>query len=280
MRTFRFLVCLLLAAALTAADQAPLILVPPFENLSGRIIDITPDDRVATPKPDISVVVTTQPPAVERKVIHDRLTDAPRAVLEDAIVKVPGTKVVERSRADGLLTDQTPAERARDPAFATRLAQATGAKAVALGTITQISGSGISTTAEVRVRLISADGTVTFSQTASGTANEANDADFAAVRAAILTLVADPDFQAALQPTATPPKADGKTVDVLFKPSESHCELEIDGLLIGHTPGRFLLPEGRVARVRISKAGFQTWDRKIMPSRDLQLTPELVPSPR
>jgi hypothetical protein len=280
MRTSRFLACLLLASALTAADQTPLILVPPFENLSGRIIDITPDDRVATPKPDISVVVTTQPPAVERKVIHDRLTDAPRAVLEDAIVKVPGTKVVERSRADGLLTDQTPAERARDPAFATRLAQATGAKAVALGTITQISGSGISTTADVRVRLISADGTVVFSQTASGTADVPADAEFSAVRAAILTLAADPDFQAALQPTATPPKADGKTVDVLFKPSESHCELEIDGLLIGHTPGRFPLPEGRAVRVRISKAGFQTWDRKIMPSKDLQLTPELAPSPR
>ncbi len=269
-------------AATPATEKNPVILVAPFENLSGTIIDIAPDDRVHQPKADVEVVVTTQPRPVEHKAIADRLVDAPRAVLEDLIVNVPGTKVVERSRADGLFTEGLTPEQARDPKTAIRLAQATGATAVALGTITQLTEADGRMRAEVRVRLVGSDGAVRFSKLLHGEApaNQGRDAFFAAVRAALMDLEHDGDFRALILPAGAAAVAGEATIDVLVQPSESRCDLELDGVFIGTTPGRFAFPAGRKVRVRISKSGFESWDKTVVATKDLRLTPELAASRR
>ena len=265
---------------------APVILVAPFENLSGTIIDIAPDDTVRAPRPDVEVVISTQPRPTERKVIADRLVDAPRAVLEDLIVNLKGTtgsaKVVERSRADGLFTEGISPEQARDPKTAIRFAQATGATAIALGTITQLASANGRMTAEVRIRLVSAEGNVTYSQLLHGESNasEGGDAYFSAVRAALKSLEQDTDFRAQIVPDGGAAVVGEATIEVLVQPSESRCELEIDGVFVGTTPGRFPFPAGRKIRVRISKAGFEPWDKTVVATKDLRLTPELAPARR
>ena len=262
----------------------PVILVAPFENLSGTIIDIAPDDTVHGPRPDVEVVISSQPRPTERKVIADRLVDAPRAVLEDLIVNLKGTtgsaKVVERSRADGLFSEGISPEQARDPKTAIRLAQATGATAIALGTITQLAPVNGRMTAEVRVRLVNAEGNVTYSQLLHGESNasDGGDAYFSAVHAALKNLEQDTDFRAQIILDGGAAVVGEATIEVLVQPSESRCELEIDGVFVGMTPGRFPFPAGRKLRVRISKAGFEPWDKTVVVSKDLRLTPELAPA--
>lgn len=263
---------------------SPVILVAPFENLSGTIIDIAPDDTVHAPRPEVEVVISTQPRPTERKVIADRLVDAPRAVLEDLIVNLKGTtgsaKVVERSRADGLFSEGISLEQARDPKTAIRLAQATGATAIALGTITQLAPVNGRMTAEVRVRLVNAEGNVTYSQLLHGESNasDGGDAYFSAVHAALKNLEQDTDFRVHIVPDGGAAVVGEATIEVLVQPSESRCELEIDGVFVGMTPGRFPFPAGRKLRVRISKAGFEPWDKTVVVSKDLRLTPELAPA--
>ena len=278
----------LIAAAACAAEPtpAPVILVAPFENLSGTIIDIAPDDTVHPPKPDVEVVITTQPRPTEKRIIADRLVDAPRAVLEDLIVNLKGAsgsaKVVERSRADGLFSEGITPEQARDPKTAIRLAQATGATAIALGTITQLTTVNERMAAEVRVRLVSADGTVAYSQLLHGESahSEGRDAYFSAVRDALKHLENDSDFRAVVAPNGGAVVAGEVTIEVLVQPSESRCDLEIDGVFVGTTPGRFPFPAGRKVRVRISKSGFEPWDKTVVATKDLRLTPELMAAKR
>jgi hypothetical protein len=274
------------AADETAPPAAPLILVAPFENLSGTIIDIAPDDTVHAPKPDLEVVISNQPRPTEHKVIADRLVDAPRAVLENLIVNLPaGTgraMVVERSRADGLFSEGITPEQARDPKTAIRLAQATGATAIALGTITQLTSSGERMLAEVRVRLVGADGTVRYSQMLHGESSTGanRDAAYSAIQAALQNLEHDADFRAQIIPESGAEVNAESTIEVLVQPSESRCELEIDGVFVGTTPGRFAFPSSRKVRVRISKAGFEPWDRTVIATKDLRLTPELATARR
>ena len=279
--------CLFAGAAFAAEPTpSPVILVAPFENLSGTIIDIAPDDTVHQPKPDIEVVISTAPRPTEKKVIADRLVDAPRAVLEDLIVNLKGTagsaKVVERSRADGLFSEGITPEQARDPKTANRLAKATGATAIALGTITQLTSLNGRTTAEVRVRLVNADGTVAFSQLLKGESahGDGRDAYFSAVRDALKRLEQDRDFAALIVPGGNAVVAGEATIEVLVQPSESRCELEIDGVFVGTTPGRFSFPAGRKVRVHISKSGFEPWDKTVLATKDLRLTPELAEAKR
>jgi hypothetical protein len=208
--------------------------------------------------------------------VRDRLAETSRSTLEDLLVNL-GAAVVERSRADGLFSEDVDPGKAREPKEAARLAGSTGATAVALGTITAFAVEGPNTNAQVRVRVVSGTGTLSFSRELDGSASGSGaDALVAAVRTALRSLEGDHDFRAAVVPQSAPVEA-GATVQVLIQPTQSHCEVEIDGAVIGYTPGRFPMTSGQRVRVKVSKPGFTTWEKTVIVFDGLKLMPEILP---
>lgn len=173
----RALVPLFLAAVSVAAD-APAVLVAPFENLSGvrQVVDY-----------EVGSVPGGQPGGEQRKMLRvDRLSDAPRSLLEDRIVNLGG-KVVERQRVNDLLqeADFVRVSGLANPGDAIRWGKMAGAKAILVGTIGQIKvetrefqGYGVTVrraiaSAEVRVRLVDGEsGRVRWSRTVTGSAEK------------------------------------------------------------------------------------------------------------
>lgn len=219
------------AAAVFAGDAppptipAPTILIAPFENLSGirQMIDYeiaapssVPATKDSTPAgKDTS---DTKAAAEPKKTLRiDRLCEAPRSLLEDAIVQLGG-KVVEHPRTDSLLQDADflRASSLANPSDAVRWGKLAGAKLVLLGNINRIrvetkqfQGYGVVTqktinSAEVRVRIVEVEsGRVIFSKTVTGTADktdtqyaQATDSDVAygVVKDAVESIAKDPDF--------------------------------------------------------------------------------------
>ena len=89
-------------------------------------------------------------------------------------------------------------------------------------------------------------------------------------------------------PTSVPPVVAAAPVVVLPPPAAGlvrlridsippNADVLIDGRLRGTTPCHVDLPSGSEATIRIERAGFQPWDRTLVPSEALVLTPALAP---
>lgn len=221
MRTIALLT--LAIAAACAAEEAPTLLIAPFENLSG--VRQTVDYEVAAVAGAAAGVGGVQVSTEAKRVIRvDRLSDAPRSLLEDAVVNLGG-KVVERQRLDALMqeADFVRVSGLANPGDAVRWGKLAGASAILVGTIQQLKaetksfqGYGIATqrtivTAEVRVRFVGIEsGQVRYSKTVTGTADKtdtrfasATDGDVAygVVKDAVAQVVADPGFVALVKGT-------------------------------------------------------------------------------
>lgn len=221
----RFLAPLLLAAVAFAGD-APTILIAPFENLSG--VRQTIDYEVAAVASAAAGGGGAQVTAEAKRVIRvDRLSDAPRSLLEDAIVTIGG-KVVERQRLDNLMqeADFVRVSGLANPGDAVRWGKLAGATAIVVGTVQQIKvetktfqGYGVATqrtiaSADVRVRLVDIEsGRVRFSKTVTGTADKtdtqfakATDSDVAygVVKAAVESIAKDSEFIRVVHGDANP----------------------------------------------------------------------------
>jgi curli biogenesis system outer membrane secretion channel CsgG len=268
-----------------AADK-PVLLIPPFENQSQVRHKIA-----------YEVGTDRQEGRPTRQLMVDRLTEAPRSVLEDMLVNFDGITVVERQRIDAFLveTEFGGLSGLVDEEKAAKLGKLLGANLIVLGTITDIhedvrdfQGYGVRTRVnevkcQIRVRLLDiASGTVRFSQTLKGTKTynkssfgqtASSDRAYAAVEAALETLRDDERFKAAL--FGKRPEAKGELVEVEFAPKPDNCDIEIDGKYVGGSPQKRRLPAGKEVKVRIAKGGFKEWERTISPEKGLKITPEL-----
>lgn len=222
----RFIAILALASAAWASD-APTLIIAPFENLSGvrQTIDY---EVAAVAGSSVSVGGGIQANAEAKKVIRvDRLSDAPRSLLEDKVVNLGG-KVVERQRLDSLMqeADFVRSSGLANPGDAVRWGKLAGAKLILVGTINQLrtetksfQGYGVATkrtivSAEVRVRMVDVEsGQLRFSKTVTGSADktdtqfaQAGDSDVAygVIKDAIETLATDADLLRAVRGDAKP----------------------------------------------------------------------------
>jgi curli biogenesis system outer membrane secretion channel CsgG len=263
----------------------PVVAVPPFENQSKRHHDV-----------DYEVSSGNNANLPKRRYVVDRLTEAPRSVLENMLGNIAGVTVVERQQADELLiesdfgglTDPIDSEKA------IKLGKRLRANLIVMGTITDLhddvvayKGYGIRTenikvVCEIRVRLLDVEtGKVRFSKIVKGsqTYSKSNfggklssDRNFAAVEAALAQLAGDSQFEAAIlgrKPGAT--DADG-LVEVEFAPKPENCDIEINGKYVGGSPLKKRLPVGKELKIRITKDGYKDWDGVIVPEKGLRIT--------
>ncbi len=294
------LVAMLVAGSAVAGQEPdgvkkkPVVLVPPFENQS-------------THHQNVSYEVATGSKADQpkRRFIIDRLTEAPRSVLENMLGNVDGITIVERQRVDALLVEAEFGGLSGlvDPEKAVKLGKMLGANVIIMGTIIDIhddvkefEGYGIKTKntrviSQIRLRLLDIEtGKVRFSKIVKGSqafskssfgGTSSTDRNFAAVQAALQQLEEDSEFQAAVlgrkQGSSRDNAADG-LVEVEFAPKPENCDIEIDGKYVGGSPLKRRLPPGKEFKVRIGKGGYKDWEGVIVPEKGLRITRELGPS--
>jgi curli biogenesis system outer membrane secretion channel CsgG len=264
----------------------PIVLVPPFENLTKQRDYVLYDvpDNTASNRP-------------HRHYRIDRYTEAPRALFEDVLVNMDGVSVVERKRVDTLLVEAEFGQLSGlvDPAKAIKLGKLIGANRIVIGTIADVSeetrkfkGYGIQTenmivSAELRVRVLDIEsGRIAFSKVVKGSKTyskssygetKSSDRHFAAVKAAVAEITEDDKFKAAVQgkKAAT---VEGLT-EVEFAPKPDNCDIEIDGKYVGGSPLKRKLKPDTEYKVRITKAGYKEWTGVITPEAGLKITREL-----
>jgi curli biogenesis system outer membrane secretion channel CsgG len=265
----------------------PIVLVPPFENQS-KI-----QQRIAY---DVGARDDDRP---LRQLMVDRLSQAPRSLLEDLLTNIENVTVVERQRIDSFLveTEFGALSGLVDQEKAAKLGKLLGANLIVMGTIIDIRadtrdfrGYGVRSQmvdvqCQIRIRLLDiATGTVRFSKTLKGTKQysktsfgETNSTDwgFAAIEATLEKLKGDAQFEAALFGKKAEVDPAETLVEVEFAPKPENCDIEIDGKYVGGSPLKRRLPAGKEVKIRIAKEGYKDWKGVVSPEEGLRITREL-----
>ncbi len=274
------------------ASRKPIVLVPPFENQSKLHQNIS-----------YEVATGTRPSQPKRRYQIDRLTEAPRSVLEDQLGRIDGLTILERQRVDAVLVEtEFGLSGLVDPEKAIRLGKMLGANLIIMGSIIDIrddtvefQGYGVRTrntkvTCQMRIRLVDIEtarvrfskivkGSKTFTASTFGR-QTSSDRGFEAVEAALGQLEGDMQFQAALfgrKPAASSAGDGDGSVEVEFAPKPENCDIEIDGKYVGGSPLKRRLPAGKELKIHISKSGYKDWEGVIVPEKGLRVTRELGP---
>jgi len=274
-------------------------LVIPAEDVVKRTIMVAPFENLSAARSMVEYEAATSgsPDDPKRRFKVDRYSEAPRGILEDILVNDGRTTVIERQRVDSLLQEQQ-FSGLSDPAQAVALGKIVGAQYIVLGTIQDVStrqkafsGYGVAVTqtqvtASIRIRVIDVEtGGVVASRIVDGseafTASQfggTDDSDVAyKVLVAALAKAKDESFLSAVA-GARAPEAGG-LVAVIVEANPPNCDVLIDGVYVGGSPQTISLPAGRAVQVTIRRAGFRTWESKVIPRADLRITPELEASP-
>lgn len=264
-----------------------IVLVPPFQNLS-------------TSKSMISyeVATNTDPDRPTRSFTVDRYSEAPRGILEDILVGIPGVTIVERQRVDALLVESEFGHFSGlvDTQQAVQMGKMLGATTVIMGSILDIraknanfSGYGVETDStevisSIRIHLIDiASGRVTYSKIVKGSVSyfssrfggtTDSDVAFAVIESSLEQLREDEGFKQAFGDGRNEDSSSG--VIVKFYPQPDNCDIDIGGTYMGGSPIEIPLSAGKSVQVRISKAGYQTWEKTIIPREGLIVKPELL----
>jgi curli biogenesis system outer membrane secretion channel CsgG len=287
--------CAASGSQMEAAAKKHSVLVVPFENISG--VQAFTDYEVAT---------GNDPDKPKRTFRIDRYTEAPRAILEDILTHFEEITVVERQRVDALLMESEFGRLSGlvDQEKASRLGKMLGARYIVMGTILDVraqkknfSGYGIATSntqvnCGVRLRMVEIDGgkvvlskvvrgSASFTDTAYGGTND-SDVAYTVIEAALEQLREDEDFGNKITQVVSPKSvdkgdADTNGIEIEFSPTPSDCDIEIDGIYVGGSPLRREFPKGTTMKVKISKAGFTSWERTITADPNLRVTPQLQP---
>lgn len=145
-----------------------IVLIPPFENVTGIRSEITID---APTNPNQNTKIKTR--------VVDRYTEAPRAILEDILLQFPNVIVVERQQLDKMLLESEYGRKSGlvDSKHAIEIGKQLGANSIVTGTIINIreknqsfKGYGITTNTKIivstiRVRVIDiSSGRIVFSK--------------------------------------------------------------------------------------------------------------------
>jgi len=244
------------------------------------------------------VVVVT--PLETQRYSLGRQADTAHAYIEDALVNSGAASVVDRKRMDAMVQELGFGNYSglADPGKAARFGKMLGAHFLVQGTLMDLreetrefSGYGVDTrntitSAAVRVRVMALESSeIVFSRIFNGSKTEAQtnsggqsvgDAPGAAVRDALQKLVADANFRGVFE-RFTPPGAQPE-ISVAVSCTNNPCDLELNGVYVGSTPTEIALPAGNTADIRISKAGFQAWNKRVQPREGMQINVELAPA--
>ncbi len=268
--------------------QARKILVPPFQNLSKAKSMIS-----------YEVATSSDPNNPKRSFRVDQYSEAPREILEDIILGIDGVEVVERQRIDSLLLEMDLGRFSGlvDVSQAVQIGKMLGADSVIMGSIlyvrtreSKFSGYGIKTkniTVEcsIRIRLIDIESSrVSYSKMIKGGNHypsssfggiKDSDIAFSVIESTLEQLYDDDNFKQGIRGDNARNNG-GTMMDIQFIPIPDNCDIEIDGLYVGGSPLTYSLQAGKQVQIRISKPGFQVWERTIIPNPNLIVKPELL----
>jgi curli biogenesis system outer membrane secretion channel CsgG len=76
-------------------------------------------------------------------------------------------------------------------------------------------------------------------------------------------------------PSAAPAPPAILTIEVSIAPKPDNCEIEIGGMVIGTSSVTTKLSEGAQVIIKITKPGYEPWERRVLVGDGLKLTPEL-----
>ncbi len=282
-----FMILLISMVPAPEARGGHIVLVPPFQNLSPTKAMIS-----------YEVATSSDHDNPKRSFRVDRYSEAPRGILEDILVGIRGVSVVERQRVDAILLESEFGHFSGlvDTQQAVQMGKLLGANSIVMGSILDIntdtsnfSGYGIKTKhtqvkSSVRIRLIDigsgrvtfskiVKGEVTYSSSSFGGTNN-SDVAFAVIEAALEELRGMLDLQDALSGESNIDNSSGVTVK--FSPIPDNCDIDIGGSYMGGSPIEIRLAADKPIAVRISKAGYQSWEKTIVPKEGLIVRPELL----
>jgi hypothetical protein len=190
-----------------------------------------------------------------------------------------------------------------DPAWNSHVAAADGANWIVQTKILDLqlgpSPLGPQWVAHAEMRAVDAKGTVVFLKSAHGTAQNVDMAKLMApdsrpdslaawgactnaVSALIEALRVRQEIPAAVvaQPAPAPaPVEPVVPVAITVTSVPDHADVLVDGKFRGTTPLALTLSTAAV-KLRIERQGFQPWERELVPSADLQISPALTPLPQ
>lgn len=228
-----------------------------------------------------------------------RHSEIARAYIEDALVNGGHASIVERTRLDAMLKEFDLADFSGlvDPSSAAQFGRLAGAQFLVQGSLMDLNtetrsftGYGVSTQnqvtrASIRVRAFEMEtgriafsriyeGSVTMRASSAGGGHTSSDVAGNAIRDALNRLVNDPDFT---QVFAQVRGADGTRAKVSIPVScmADPCDVEVDGLFVGSTPTEISLTENAVVEFSISKAGYETWTRRVQARSGMNISAEL-----
>lgn len=291
---------LLLLSHIPALPADRLVMVAPFDNLTGR-------QRLSDYSPEIG-----GSPGNPRKQFRiDRYTHAPREILEHAIQNVPGLKPVERTQIDKVLIEVSGAihDGLINPEKAQTVALQLGADAIVMGSLLDFQEtvvdsnaySKIRTTtysATIRVRLIDlsvdksskkVQAAVTSSFLATGKCVvpetpylklSNSDWYYSALKDAFDRLVSDPAFKAKLSANTASTNALGLVkVEFAVTPTNASIYFGSDAgwRYVGKSPLVKNLQLGAPYKIRVEKTGFVPWETLIEGEDGLSIAHELSP---
>jgi len=271
-------------------ENSKVVLVLPFENLSNVRSMVT-----------YEVATGSDPNNPKRQFRVDRYSEAPRAVLEDILQGMEGVSVVERTRLDAILLESEFGRLSGlvDPEKAVKLGKMLGANLVVMGSILDVSSSrrtfsgyGIRTDTvivrcSVRVRVVDIESggqtlskivrtSVSYPSSDFGGVSD-SDVAYSVIDSALESLRDDADFKTALATGKRLPSSGAPTVEVEFCPSPDNSDIEIDGVYVGGSPLKRMLPAGKPIKIRVAKSGFKPWEATITPEKGLRITKQLEP---
>lgn len=285
-----------------AEERLANVAVLNFQNTSRHRETVWADNPAVVPsplpligtKPDGSLALGSKRPA-------DRYSEKARSLLDNALSKIPGLRLVERQHVDAIEAEY---ERNRSlggrRGIAERPSRIHGADFLVFGKIldiwsetNQFQGYGITTKSEItsaqiylRVILMSEDREVFSTEKSASFAlmttpfgSETHSDPYGeAVAAAVRAIVAEPEFGESFrrnlaQHVKAAPLAEGIEISFQSKPSEAR--LDVDGVYVGQTPLKRRFLPGTVYVVRLTKPGFLQWEAKINPELGLVIAAEL-----
>ena len=267
-----------------ANEDVVVVMVPPFENISGIKAMTTYETDVDAAKRENSRQV-------------DRYAEGPRAILEDILFGMQSVEVVERQRLDAMLRESGITGLV-DSETAIQIGKVLGANTIVMGSVVNVRTSTEETKAygvqakttkvfaSLRIRVIDIEsGKLTFSQMIKGEKTyissqfrglENSDIAFEVIESILDKLRDDEKFEAAI--LASKYKSDRELFPLRIEPKADNCNISIDGLFQGLAPLTVELPPYKEINILIDCSEYQ-WGGKIIPSqvKTHQFSPALVP---
>jgi hypothetical protein len=231
-----------------------------------------------------------------------RYTPYARGELENLIMGFGNVAIVERARMEQMTKELSFGNFSgmTDARQVATFGKMAGASILVTGSLLKadtetkgFTGFGISTdqaqtTATIRVRAYDVEkGTVVYSSTATGSTSSfktsfggagKTDQASAAIEDAMKNLAKDENFKVVFaRLDAGRPQA--RQVKIEIAPTPSNSDIEINGVYKGSTPATLEFTPGATVTVKLTTAGYLSWEKTVEPAPGMRIMPELEKKP-